>query len=119
MEEIDNDRFGVSHLVGYLKEGGFRWYEYDFHEHKSWIVRGDVSIVTHKNTIIHGLRNQIHKDDGPAIEWDSGLNEWFYYGKEVTPEMNQFCKDSDIDPRNMNTNEKILVEIKLSSMKGN
>jgi hypothetical protein len=35
-----------------------------------------------------------HREDGPAIEWHSGRNEWFLYGKPIIEEEFNSITDS-------------------------
>ncbi len=34
------------------------------------------------------LNNQLHREDGPAIEYADGEKRWYLYGKPVTEEEN-------------------------------
>ena len=34
------------------------------------------------------LNGKLHREDGPACEWSNGFKEWFYQGKQID------CKDN-------------------------
>ena len=34
------------------------------------------------------LNDKFHREDGPAIEWSSGYQEWYFHGEKIN------CKDN-------------------------
>jgi len=33
------------------------------------------------------LKNKFHREDGPAIEYDNGFNEWYLNGKNLSEDL--------------------------------
>ena len=40
----------------------------------------NTGMVETKDGVVHVKRRKIHREDGPAVEWDCGSEEWFWNG---------------------------------------
>ena len=36
------------------------------------------------NKLYYNNRDQLHREDGPAVEWDNGDRDWYLNGEYVT-----------------------------------
>jgi hypothetical protein len=40
-------------------------------------------------TKIWYVNDQLHREDGPAMEWSSGAKEWYLHGKKIVVNSNE------------------------------
>jgi hypothetical protein len=82
----------------------------DKYGYKRWYQRGElhrddgpaVEFATGYNAWYqHGFR---HRDDGPAINYPSGLKEWYLSGQQLT-------FDTWLDTGNISDEEKVMMKL--------
>lgn len=42
-----------------------------------------ISILFLSDNIEHYLDGELHREDGPAIEWNNGEKQWYYHGELI------------------------------------
>ena len=61
------------------------WYEIDEEQYMWYILQG-YTIVALYNYVLFLMDDELHRTDGPAVEYPSGTNKWYINGIEYTEE---------------------------------
>jgi len=91
--------------------------EIDEKETKRWYLNGELhredgpAIEYSNGDMAWVINGETHRLDGPAVKFGNWATSWFINDYEVTEEITQWAEENEIDLDNLSEDDKLLIKL--------